>query len=171
MTFSGYSGTYGNFIKIDHGGGISTGYAHIRDGGRFVGVGEWVDAGPEHRVERHDRCLHRMPPALRGLQRRQPHRPACRSWPIGGSALADHRTRPVSRVKPATVFSTVAVGAVTASVVAAGGPAMAEPDYPSWSEIEQAKQNEQTKQAEIARVGELLVGPAAGSGCRGAGVA
>lgn len=35
---------------------------------------------------------------------------------------------------------------------------MAEPDYPSWSEIEQAKQNEQTKQAEIARVGELLVG-------------
>ncbi|MDR6906599.1 cell wall-associated NlpC family hydrolase [Agromyces sp. 3263] len=72
--------------------------------------------------------------------------------------MADHRTRPVSRVKPATVFSTVAVGAVTASVVAAGGPAMAEPDYPSWSEIEQAKQNEQTKQAEIDRVGALLVG-------------
>jgi murein DD-endopeptidase MepM/ murein hydrolase activator NlpD len=45
VTFSGYSGTYGNFIKIDHGGGISTGYAHIRDGGRFVGVGEWVGAG------------------------------------------------------------------------------------------------------------------------------
>ena len=45
VTFSGYSGTYGNFIKIDHGGGISTGYAHIRDGGRFVGVGAWVDAG------------------------------------------------------------------------------------------------------------------------------
>ena len=61
-------------------------------------------------------------------------------------------------MKPATLFSTVAVGAVTASVVASGGPAMAEPDYPSWSEIEQAKQNEQTKQAEIARVGELLTG-------------
>ncbi|MGW4929869.1 C40 family peptidase [Agromyces sp. NPDC004153] len=72
--------------------------------------------------------------------------------------MAEHRTRPISRVKPVTVFSTVAVGAVTASVVVAGGPAMAEPDYPSWSEIEQAKQNEQTKQAEIARVGELLVG-------------
>jgi len=72
--------------------------------------------------------------------------------------LAENRTRPISRVKPATVFSTVAIGAVTASIVAAGGPAMAEPDYPSWSEIEQAKQNEQTKQAEIARVGELLVG-------------
>ncbi|WP_157008078.1 C40 family peptidase [Agromyces laixinhei] len=61
-------------------------------------------------------------------------------------------------MKPATIFSAVAVGAVTASVVAAGGPAMAEPDYPSWSEIEQAKSNEATKQAEIARVGELLVG-------------
>ena len=45
VTFSGSSGTYGNFIKIDHGGGISTGYAHIRDGGRFVGVGEWVNSG------------------------------------------------------------------------------------------------------------------------------
>jgi murein DD-endopeptidase MepM/ murein hydrolase activator NlpD len=45
VTFSGWSGSYGNFIKIDHGGGISTGYAHIRDGGRFVGTGEWVEAG------------------------------------------------------------------------------------------------------------------------------
>jgi len=72
--------------------------------------------------------------------------------------LVENRTRPISRVKPATVFSTVAIGAVTASIVAAGGPAMAEPDYPSWSEIEQAKQNEQTKHAEIARVGELLAG-------------
>ena len=61
-------------------------------------------------------------------------------------------------MKPATVFSAVAVGAVTASVVAGGGPAMAEPDYPSWSEIEQAKGNEATKQAEIARVGDLLAG-------------
>ncbi|WP_235511142.1 C40 family peptidase [Agromyces sp. Root81] len=72
--------------------------------------------------------------------------------------MAENRTRPVSRVKPATVFSAVAVGAVTASVVAGGGPAMAEPDYPSWSEIEQAKTNEATKQAEIARVGDLLAG-------------
>ncbi|MGW9631509.1 NlpC/P60 family protein [Agromyces sp. NPDC055520] len=72
--------------------------------------------------------------------------------------MAENRTRPVSRVKPATVFSAVAVGAVTASVVVGGGPAMAEPDYPSWSEIEQAKANESTKQAEIARVGELLAG-------------
>ncbi|MET4158630.1 C40 family peptidase [Agromyces sp. PvR057] len=72
--------------------------------------------------------------------------------------MVENRTRPVSRVKPATVFSTVAIGAVAASVAAAGGPAMADPDYPSWSDIEQAKANEHTKQAEIDRVGELLAG-------------
>ncbi|QAY73077.1 NlpC/P60 family protein [Agromyces protaetiae] len=69
--------------------------------------------------------------------------------------MAENRTRPVSRVKPATVFSTVAIGAVTASVTVVGGPALAA-DYPSWSDIEQAKQNEQTKQAEIAKLGDLL---------------
>ena len=57
-----------------------------------------------------------------------------------------------------TVFSTVAVGAVTASVGLVAPPAAAAPDYPSWSEIEQAKQNESTKQAEIGRLGELLAG-------------
>ncbi|MFF2371834.1 C40 family peptidase [Agromyces sp. NPDC058110] len=72
--------------------------------------------------------------------------------------MVDNRTRPISRVKPATVFSTVAIGAVAASVAAAGGPAFADPDYPSWSDIEQAKANEQTKQAEIDRVGALLTG-------------
>lgn len=45
VVFSGYSGSYGNFIKLDHGGGISTGYAHIRSGGLFVGYGQWVSAG------------------------------------------------------------------------------------------------------------------------------
>ncbi|WP_394553099.1 M23 family metallopeptidase [Agromyces sp. MMS24-JH15] len=45
VRFSGWSGTYGNYIQIDHGGGIWTGYAHIVDGGRYVGVGQWVDAG------------------------------------------------------------------------------------------------------------------------------
>ncbi|MGX5695726.1 NlpC/P60 family protein [Agromyces soli] len=71
--------------------------------------------------------------------------------------MAEQRTRPVSRVKPATVFGAVTVGAVTASIgiVSGGSPALAD-DYPSWGEIEQAKQNEQTKQAEIAKLGELL---------------
>ena len=38
-------GTYGNFILIDHGGGISTGYAHIANGKTFVKIGEQVSTG------------------------------------------------------------------------------------------------------------------------------
>jgi murein DD-endopeptidase MepM/ murein hydrolase activator NlpD len=45
VRFAGWSGTYGNYVQIDHGGGVWTGYAHIRPGGTFVGVGEWVGAG------------------------------------------------------------------------------------------------------------------------------
>ncbi|WP_350349071.1 M23 family metallopeptidase [Agromyces sp. G08B096] len=45
VTIAGYTGTYGNYVKINHGGGISTGYAHIREGGILVGNGQWVDAG------------------------------------------------------------------------------------------------------------------------------
>ena len=47
VTYAGWSGSYGNFVKIDHGGGISTGYAHIRNGGLFVGYGQWVEAGQQ----------------------------------------------------------------------------------------------------------------------------
>ncbi|BDI23980.1 M23 family metallopeptidase [Herbiconiux sp. L3-i23] len=45
VKYSGWYGTYGNFIEIDHGDGVTTGYAHIRDGGRFVGIGDYVEAG------------------------------------------------------------------------------------------------------------------------------
>jgi len=45
VTWAGELGTYGNFVKIDHGGGVSTGYAHIRDGGVFVNVGQNVSQG------------------------------------------------------------------------------------------------------------------------------
>ncbi|KGJ78555.1 hypothetical protein GY21_06940 [Cryobacterium roopkundense] len=45
VTWAGSLGTYGNFVKIDHGGGVSTGYAHIRNGGVFVNVGQSVSAG------------------------------------------------------------------------------------------------------------------------------
>lgn len=45
VTYAGRNGTYGNFILIDHGNGIATGYAHIRDGGLFVGVGQQVGVG------------------------------------------------------------------------------------------------------------------------------
>ncbi|HBR88449.1 MAG TPA: peptidase M23, partial [Microbacterium sp.] len=33
------------YIKIDHGGGIGTGYAHIQNGGIWVGYGQRVSAG------------------------------------------------------------------------------------------------------------------------------
>lgn len=42
---SGPYGTYGNWILVDSGDGISTGYAHIADGTLLVGVGDHVDVG------------------------------------------------------------------------------------------------------------------------------
>ena len=38
-------GTYGNWILIDHGNGIETGYAHIMDGTQLVAPGDSVIAG------------------------------------------------------------------------------------------------------------------------------
>jgi murein DD-endopeptidase MepM/ murein hydrolase activator NlpD len=45
VVYVGYNGGYGNYVKIDHGGGIATGYAHISSGGFYVGYGQWVGAG------------------------------------------------------------------------------------------------------------------------------
>jgi murein DD-endopeptidase MepM/ murein hydrolase activator NlpD len=45
VVYAGYNGGYGNYIKIDHGNGMATGYGHIRDGGIFVGYGQRVGAG------------------------------------------------------------------------------------------------------------------------------
>jgi murein DD-endopeptidase MepM/ murein hydrolase activator NlpD len=39
------NGTYGNWILVDHGSGVSTGYAHLREGGTFVTPGQQVAAG------------------------------------------------------------------------------------------------------------------------------
>ena len=75
VTYAGWSGSYGNFIKIDHGGGISTGYAHIRPGGLFVGYGQWVSAGQQIAASGTTGALDRLPPALRGLRRLEPHQP------------------------------------------------------------------------------------------------
>lgn len=47
VTYAGPNGTYGNWVLIDHGSGISTGYAHIMPGGIFVSVGDSVQAGTQ----------------------------------------------------------------------------------------------------------------------------
>lgn len=45
VTYAGWNGTYGNFVMIDHGNGLTTGYAHIANGGLRVGYGQKVSAG------------------------------------------------------------------------------------------------------------------------------
>ncbi|WP_230206570.1 M23 family metallopeptidase [Microbacterium gorillae] len=45
VTYSGYNGGYGNYIRIDNGDGVGTGYGHIQYGGLLVGSGQWVNAG------------------------------------------------------------------------------------------------------------------------------
>lgn len=42
---TGQLGTYGNWVLIDHGDGVSTGYAHIADGATLVSAGQSVTAG------------------------------------------------------------------------------------------------------------------------------
>ena len=42
---TGRFGTYGNWVLIDHGDGVSTAYAHIADGATFVSAGQSVTAG------------------------------------------------------------------------------------------------------------------------------
>ncbi|GAT74289.1 peptidase M23 [Microbacterium sp. HM58-2] len=39
------NGGYGNYVRIQHGGGVATGYAHIKPGGFAVRSGDWVNAG------------------------------------------------------------------------------------------------------------------------------
>lgn len=45
VTYAGPNGGYGNYIRIDHGGGYGTGYAHIVSGGIYVSRGMYVPAG------------------------------------------------------------------------------------------------------------------------------
>lgn len=45
VDYAGDNGGYGNYIRIQHGGGVSTGYAHIRPGGILVDSGQWVSSG------------------------------------------------------------------------------------------------------------------------------
>lgn len=45
VIYAGWNGTYGNFVMINHGNGLTTGYAHISNGGIYVGYGQQVSAG------------------------------------------------------------------------------------------------------------------------------
>ncbi|MGA0567319.1 peptidoglycan DD-metalloendopeptidase family protein [Rathayibacter sp. KR2-224] len=45
VTFTGPYGGYGNLVMVDNGGGISTRYGHIVNGGILVGAGQHVGAG------------------------------------------------------------------------------------------------------------------------------
>lgn len=45
VIYAGWNGGYGNFLQIDHGGGITSAYGHIVDGGFQVGYGQYVAPG------------------------------------------------------------------------------------------------------------------------------
>ncbi|WIB60381.1 M23 family metallopeptidase [Curtobacterium sp. MCLR17_007] len=47
VTFAGNGGGYGNEVILDNGGGISTAYGHIVNGGIMVGNGQHVSAGQQ----------------------------------------------------------------------------------------------------------------------------
>lgn len=45
VVYAGWYGTWGNYIRIEHGNGYSTGYAHIMPGGIGVQIGQQVGPG------------------------------------------------------------------------------------------------------------------------------
>nr|WP_316247072.1 M23 family metallopeptidase [Microbacterium sp. 1S1] len=45
VDYAGANGNYGNYVRIQHGGGVSSGYAHIKPGGIAVRRGQWVESG------------------------------------------------------------------------------------------------------------------------------
>ncbi len=47
VEYAGWNGTYGNFIRINHGGGVTTAYAHIQQGGILVQIGQSVAVGQQ----------------------------------------------------------------------------------------------------------------------------
>ena len=47
VEYAGWNGTYGIFVRIDHGNGLTTGYAHIQAGGILVQMGQSVAVGQQ----------------------------------------------------------------------------------------------------------------------------
>jgi len=45
VVYAGWNGVYGNFIRIDHGGGVETEYGHIMNGGIKVRYGQSIGVG------------------------------------------------------------------------------------------------------------------------------
>jgi murein DD-endopeptidase MepM/ murein hydrolase activator NlpD len=45
VTYAGGASGYGNLLVINHGGGVSTAYGHIQNGGFAVSTGDWVSVG------------------------------------------------------------------------------------------------------------------------------
>lgn len=45
VTVVAYHWSWGQMVKIDHGGGVQTLYAHLVDGSPMVSPGQWVEAG------------------------------------------------------------------------------------------------------------------------------
>nr|WP_254281027.1 M23 family metallopeptidase [Frigoribacterium sp. VKM Ac-2836] len=45
VTFAGQASGYGNYVQVSHGGGVSTAYGHIVNGGIKVSRGQSVVAG------------------------------------------------------------------------------------------------------------------------------
>lgn len=45
VSYSGWLGTAGEFIRVTHSDGLTTGYAHLQSGSRFVSIGQTVVTG------------------------------------------------------------------------------------------------------------------------------
>jgi murein DD-endopeptidase MepM/ murein hydrolase activator NlpD len=47
VSYAGWYGGYGNFVLLDNGGGVTTGYGHQPNGGITVSVGQHVEVGQQ----------------------------------------------------------------------------------------------------------------------------
>jgi cell wall-associated NlpC family hydrolase len=72
--------------------------------------------------------------------------------------LANNKDRRVNRI-PGAVTAVIAVGAASAASVGVGvPPGAAEPNYPSWNDVQNAKNNLEAKQAQIDSIVQLVGG-------------